>query len=84
MNTSKYFFQSLAVVVVSTLSFLVFKTFLPKEYGDPSSLVTGDVTVVPYSANSTDARILIRQIDPLPITVLNIMAKVEIIGDYSN
>ena len=61
-----------------------FKTFLPKEYGDPSSLVTGDVTVVPYSANSTDARILIRQIDPLPITVLNIMAKVEIIGDYSN
>ena len=31
MNTSKYFFQSLAVVVVSTLSFLVFKTFLPKK-----------------------------------------------------
>ena len=31
MNTSKYFFQSLAVVVVSTLSFLAFKTFLPKK-----------------------------------------------------
>jgi lysophospholipase L1-like esterase len=31
MNTSKYFFQSLAVVVISTLSFLAFKTFLPKK-----------------------------------------------------
>ena len=31
MNTSKYFFQTLAVVVVSTLSFLAFKTFLPKK-----------------------------------------------------
>jgi lysophospholipase L1-like esterase len=31
VNTSKYFFQSLAVVVVSTLSFLAFKTFLPKK-----------------------------------------------------
>ena len=30
MNTSKYFFQSLAVVVVSTLSFLAFKTLLPQ------------------------------------------------------
>lgn len=31
MNTSKYFFQSLVVVAVSTVSFLAFKTFLPKK-----------------------------------------------------
>ena len=31
MNTSKYFFQTLIVVIVSGLSFLAFKTFLPKK-----------------------------------------------------
>ncbi|MFD2910229.1 hypothetical protein ACFSX9_15975 [Flavobacterium ardleyense] len=31
MNTSKYFFQAFLVVVISALSFLAFKTFLPKK-----------------------------------------------------
>lgn len=58
-----------------------FETVLAEEYGDPTLLVTNDVSVVPYSENSTDARIWIRQTDPLPITVLNIMGEVEIIGN---
>ncbi len=31
MNTSKYFIQALIVVIFSTISFVVFKTFLPKK-----------------------------------------------------
>ena len=44
MNTSKYFFQSFLVVVISTLSFLAFKTFLPKKIFSESKM-TKNVTV---------------------------------------
>ena len=37
MNTSKYFIQALLVVVLSTLSFIVFKEFLPKKIFPDSS-----------------------------------------------
>ena len=37
MNTSKYFFQTLFVLIVSALSFLAFKTFLPKKlFSEPT------------------------------------------------
>ena len=45
MNTSKYFFQSLAVVVVSTLSFLAFKTFLPKKLFSESTFSSKNIVV---------------------------------------
>jgi hypothetical protein len=45
MNTSKYFFQSLAVVVVSILSFLAFKTFLPKKLFSESTFSSKNIVV---------------------------------------
>ena len=45
MNTSKYFIQALLVVVFSTLSFIVFKEFLPKKIF-PESLVNSKNVVV--------------------------------------
>jgi len=45
MNTSKYFFQSLAVVVVSILSFLAFKTFLPKKLFSKSTFSSKNIVV---------------------------------------
>ncbi|MBP6074483.1 MAG: hypothetical protein KA486_05915 [Flavobacterium sp.] len=45
MNTSKYFIQALLVVVFSTLSFMVFKEFLPKKIF-PDSTATSKNRVV--------------------------------------
>ena len=45
MNTSKYFFQTLIVVIVSGLSFLAFKTFLPKKLFAESKLDSKNVVV---------------------------------------
>ena len=45
MNTSKYFFQTLIVVIVSGLSFLAFKTFLPKKLFTESKLDSKNVVV---------------------------------------
>ena len=45
MNTSKYFFQTLVVVIVSGLSFLAFKTFLPKKLFAESKLDSKNVVV---------------------------------------
>ncbi|UGS20504.1 hypothetical protein [Flavobacterium cyclinae] len=45
MNTSKYFFQTLIVVIVSGLSFLAFKTFLPKKLFTDSKLDSKNVVV---------------------------------------
>ena len=45
MNTSKYFFQSLAVVVISILSFLAFKTFLPKKLFSESTFSSKNIVV---------------------------------------
>ena len=41
-------------------------------------LYTGDKSLNPISSWSADARITIQQTDPLPITVLAIMAEVQI------
>ncbi|MBV2195842.1 MAG: hypothetical protein KUL78_04975 [Flavobacterium sp.] len=45
MNTSKYFFQTLIVLIVSGLSFLAFKTFLPKKLFAESKLDSKNVVV---------------------------------------
>ncbi len=45
MNTSKYFFQTLIVVIVSGLSFLAFKTFLPKKLFTETKLDSKNVVV---------------------------------------
>ena len=45
MNTSKYFFQTLVVVIISGLSFLAFKTFLPKKLFTESKLDSKNVVV---------------------------------------
>ena len=45
MNTSKYFFQTLVVVIVSGLSFLAFKTFLPKKLFAESTFSSKNVVV---------------------------------------
>lgn len=45
MNTSKYFFQTLVVVIVSVLSFLAFKTILPKKILTESKLNSKSVVV---------------------------------------
>ena len=45
MNTSKYFFQTLIVVIVSGLSFLAFKTFLPKKLLSQDTLSSKNVVV---------------------------------------
>ena len=45
MNTSKYFFQTLIVVIVSGLSFLTFKTFLPKKLFTESTFSSKNVVV---------------------------------------
>lgn len=45
MNTSKYFFQTLVVVIVSVLSFLAFKTILPKKIFTESKLNSKSVVV---------------------------------------
>ena len=45
MNTSKYFFQTLIVVIVSGLSFLAFKTFLPKKLFTESTFSSKNVVV---------------------------------------
>ena len=45
MNTSKYFFQTLIVLIVSGLSFLAFKTFLPKKLFTESTFSSKNVVV---------------------------------------
>lgn len=45
MNTSKYFIQALLVVVLSTLSFIVFKEFLPKKIFPESTVNSKNVVV---------------------------------------
>ena len=45
MNTSKYFFQTLIVVIVSCFFFLAFKTFLPKKLFAESKLDSKNVVV---------------------------------------
>lgn len=45
MNTSKYFIQALIVVVLSTLSFLAFKSFLPKKIFPESAVSSKNVVV---------------------------------------
>lgn len=45
MNTSKYFIQALIVVVFSTLSFLAFKTFLPKKIFPESTANSKNIVV---------------------------------------
>ena len=45
MNTSKYFFQTLIVVIVSGLSFLAFKTLLPKKLFTESTFNSKNVVV---------------------------------------
>ena len=50
-------------------------------WGNPSNLFTGDVEVSPYTEFSTSGTIYFRQPDPLPMTILAIMAEVEIGGD---
>jgi hypothetical protein len=45
VNTSKYFFQTLIVVIVSGLSFLAFKTFLPKKLFTETKLDSKNVVV---------------------------------------
>lgn len=45
MNTSKYFFQTLLVVIVSGLSFLAFKTFLPKKLLSQDTFSSKNVVV---------------------------------------
>jgi len=54
---------------------------LSTTWGNPSDLFTGDVEVSPYAEFSTNATIYFRQSDPLPVTILAIMAEVEIGGD---
>ena len=49
-------------------------------WGKPADLFTGDKQCSPYCDYDTDARIYIRQSDPLPITVLAIMGDVEFGG----
>jgi len=45
VNTSKYFFQTLIVVIVSGLSFLAFKTLLPKKLFTESTFNSKNVVV---------------------------------------
>ncbi len=45
MNTSKYFFQTFLVVVISALSFLAFKTFLPKKLFPEQTIPSKNVVV---------------------------------------
>ena len=45
MNSSKYFIQALLVVVFSTLSFIVFKEFLPKKIFPESTVNSKNVVV---------------------------------------
>ena len=45
MNTSKYFFQTFVVVIVSGLSFLAFKMFLPKKLFTESTFSSKNVVV---------------------------------------
>ena len=52
-------------------------------WGKPADLFTGDKKTVPFSEWDTNATILIRQSDPLPITVLSIMSEVELGGDQN-
>jgi hypothetical protein len=56
---------------------------LSDTWGKPADLFTGDVKTTPFSAFNTDATIFIRQSDPLPITVLCLMAEVELGGDQN-
>jgi hypothetical protein len=53
---------------------------LSETWGKPGKLVTGDYKANPYTDWNTDARVFVRQTDPLPITVLSIMSEVEL-GD---
>jgi hypothetical protein len=50
---------------------------LSATWGKPGDLVTGDQKISPYSDWNTDARVYVRQSDPLPMTILSIMAEVE-------
>jgi lysophospholipase L1-like esterase len=45
MNTSKYFFQTLLVIIVSALSFLTFKTFLPKKLFSETTIASKNIVV---------------------------------------
>ena len=49
-------------------------------YNTPAELFTGDVQIMPYSSSSTNATIVVRQTNPLPLTILMIMAGVEFGG----
>lgn len=49
-------------------------------WGEAAPLITGDRKANIYSEYNTEGRIFIRQDDPLPITVLAIMAEVEVGG----
>ncbi len=45
MNSSKYFFQTLLVIVISIISFLAFKTFLPKEIFSTKNIHSDNIVV---------------------------------------
>lgn len=45
MNTSKYFFQTFLVVAISALSFLIFKTFLPKKIFSNTPISSKNIAV---------------------------------------
>ncbi len=45
MNTSKYFFQTIVVIVVSTVAFLFFKSILPKKLFSESIPVSKNIVV---------------------------------------
>jgi len=54
---------------------------LADTWGKPADLYSGDKLTTPFNEWDTDARICIRQTDPLPITILSIMPEVELGGD---
>ena len=45
MNSSKYFFQTLLVIVISIISFLSFKTFFPKEIFSTKNIHSDNIVV---------------------------------------
>lgn len=51
-----------------------------EKYGDPMSLVTGDLEIRPPNAHDTRGQITIQAEDPLPFTMLSVSPEFEVYG----
>ena len=71
MNTSKYFIQALLVVVFSTLSFIVFKEFLPKKIFPESTVNSKNVVVDSLLLEAIAEEGTIKEKDTLSNTIID-------------